>query len=140
VLRKRDKDTHITTYMNLLQPVVWLDCFLVLVLTFWPCPFAVNSARISLCFVVEKNIYELLNRLGAWGAFLYFTGANCLRWGDGRPELIFVINEYVCSVYIIKYKFIKMPCRAEKRKTLYSMGGWRQCKCCRTENGLFGVN
>ena len=34
------------------------------------CPFSASSFRISLCLAVEKNMYELLNRLGALGAFL----------------------------------------------------------------------
>ena len=61
-------------------------------LTFWPSPFSANSALISLCFFVEKNMYELLNRLGACGAFLYFTGANCLRRDVDLLVLIFFMR------------------------------------------------
>lgn len=62
---------------------------------------------ISFCFSIEKNMYEVLNLRGAFGAFLYFFFAllvGCiLKWvivqGLQRPiDQLFHSGLYVCAL------------------------------------------
>ncbi|KAG7337143.1 hypothetical protein IV203_022758 [Nitzschia inconspicua] len=61
-------------------------------------PSLVLFSRISLCFCVEKNMYELLKRRGAFGAFLYFVDSTFFLKGRSRLALSSCL--FVCLLMI----------------------------------------